>query len=85
MSHTTMMLAAGIGLLILMRLLVRDSVRATPLFLGLWLLVSIGNLFVGVLYAGYGWAEEALIWLLVFGVPAAAAVIAERLVPNRRG
>jgi FtsH-binding integral membrane protein len=78
MSHTTIMLLAGLALLILLRLTIRDAARATRLFLILWLLVSIGNLLVGVLHAGYGWAEEAGIALLVFGVPAALALLARR-------
>lgn len=74
MSHTVIMLLAGLALLILLRLTIRDAARATRLFLILWLVVSIGNLLVGVLYAGYGWVEEAGIALLVFGVPAAIAL-----------
>lgn len=79
MSHTVMMLLAGLALLILLRLTIRDAARATRLFLILWLVVSIGNLLVGVLYAGYGWAEEAGIALLVFGVPAAIALAVRRI------
>lgn len=74
MSHTVIMLIAGIALLIVLRLAIRDVRRATRLFLLLWLLVSIGNLLVGIFYAGYGWTEEAAIWILVFGTPAAVAV-----------
>lgn len=81
MSHTAIMLLAGLALLIVLRLTIRDATRATRLFLILWLVVSIGNLLVGVLYAGYGWAEEAGIWLLVFGAPAAVALAARRIVP----
>lgn len=81
MSHTAIMLLAGLALLIVLRLTIRDATRATRLFLTLWLVVSIGNLLVGVLYAGYGWAEEAGIWLLVFGAPAAVALAARRIVP----
>lgn len=79
MSHTVIMLLAGLALLILLRLTIRDAARATRLFLILWLVVSIGNLLVGVLYAGYGWAEEAGIALLVFGVPAAIALAVRRI------
>lgn len=79
MSHTAMMLLAGILLLVLIRLIQRDAARATRLFLILWLTVSIGNVLVGVWYAGYGWGEEAVIWLLVFGLPAAIALAARRL------
>lgn len=78
MSHTAVMLIAGLALLILFRLMMRDAGRATRLFLILWFLVSIGNLLVGVFHAGYGWAEEAAIWLLVFGAPAALALAARR-------
>jgi FtsH-binding integral membrane protein len=75
MSHTAIMLLAGLALLILLRLTIRDAARATRLFLILWLVVSVGNLLVGVLYAGYGWTEEAGIGLIVFGVPAAIALL----------
>lgn len=78
MSHTVVMLLAGFVLLIVLRLAARDAGRATRLFLWLWLVVSIGNLLVGVLYAGYGWAAESVIWLLVFGVPAAMALVTTR-------
>ena len=78
MSHTTIMLLAGLALLILLRLTIKDAARATRLFLILWLLVAIGNLLVGVLHAGYSWAEEAGIALVVFGVAAAVALLARR-------
>lgn len=80
MSHTVIMLLAGLALLIVLRLSIRDAARATRMFLILWLVISIGNLLVGVLYAGYGWAEEAGIWLLVFGAPAAVALIVRRFI-----
>ena len=78
MSHTVIMLLAGLGLLILLRLAIKDAARATRLFLVLWLIVTIGNLLVGVLHAGYGWVEEAGIALVVFGVPAAIALAIRR-------
>lgn len=84
MSHTAIMLLAGIALLIVLRLTIRDAVRATRLFVLLWLVVSIGNLLVGVLHAGYGWGEEAAIWILVFGAPVAVAVGAAVFGPSPR-
>ncbi|AJA07916.1 Putative membrane protein [Sphingopyxis fribergensis] len=78
MSHTTIMLLAGLALLILLRLTIRDAAWATRLFLILWLLVAMGNLLVGVLHAGYGWGEEAGIALAVFGLPAVAALLVRR-------
>ncbi|WP_257548686.1 hypothetical protein [Sphingopyxis sp. DBS4] len=79
MPHSVIMLIAGLALLIVLRLLVRDKARATWAFLFLWLIVSLGTLFVGVLSAGYGWGEEMVVWLFVFGVPAALALTAARL------
>lgn len=79
MSHTAMTLLAGLALLFMVRLTIRDAARATLLFLLLWLIVSVGNLLVGVLYAGYGWGEEAVIALVVFGLPAALALGAARV------
>lgn len=84
MSHTAIMLIAGVALLIVLRLTIRDVRRATRLFILLWLAVSIGNLLFGVLSAGYGWREEAAIWILVFGTPAAVAVGATIFVPSPR-
>lgn len=78
MSHTAIMLLAGVVLLILLRLTVRDTARATRLFLLLWFVISVANLLMGVLYAGYGWAEEAVILLLVFGGPSALALAVGR-------
>ena len=84
MSHTVIMLIAGIALLIALRLAIRDVRLATRIFILLWLLVSVGNLLVGVLYAGYGWGEEAAIWILVFGVPVAVSVGAALFGPGRK-
>ena len=41
---------------------------------GLWFLVAAANMAVGVLKAGYGALEELPILLLIFSVPAAAAL-----------
>ena len=79
MSHTTIMLLAGFASLALLRLTIGDAARATRLFLAMWLVVTICNLLVGVFHAGYGWAEEAGIALLVFGVPAALAFAVRRV------
>lgn len=40
-----------------------------------WLLVAGFNMWVGVARAGYSVAEELPIFLLIFGVPAAAAIL----------
>ena len=49
--------------------------RAALFFLPLWLAGAGINLYLGVKRAGYSFAEELPIFLLVFAIPAAAAVI----------
>jgi hypothetical protein len=49
---------------------------ATVAFIVLWLLIAAFNLWVGVTRAGYSVAEELPILLLLFGVPAAVALLA---------
>ena len=48
---------------------------ATITFISLWLGISAFNLWVGVSKAGYSLADELPIFLLIFAVPAAAAII----------
>ena len=48
---------------------------ATVTFVILWLVISAANLWVGVNKAGYTVAEEFPIFLLIFMVPAAIALI----------
>lgn len=48
---------------------------ATGAFVVLWLALTGFNMWVGVARAGYSVAEELPILLLLFGVPAAAAVL----------
>jgi len=47
---------------------------ATITFISLWLGISAFNLWVGVSKAGYTLADELPIFLLIFALPAAAAV-----------
>ncbi len=51
------------------------STWSTGVFIGLWLFVAAGNMWVGVAKAGYSAAEELPIFLLIFGVPAVAAIV----------
>jgi len=44
-------------------------------FIGLWFLATGVNLYIGVTRAGYSFLEELPIFLLLFGVPAAVALI----------
>jgi hypothetical protein len=48
---------------------------ATIVFVLLWLVIAGVNLWVGVSKAGYSFGEEAPIFLLIFAVPAAVAVL----------
>jgi hypothetical protein len=48
---------------------------ATVAFLLGWLLITAFNLWVGVSRAGYAASEELPILLLLYGVPAAAALL----------
>jgi hypothetical protein len=48
---------------------------ATLIFSGLWLGISSFNLWVGVAKAGYTLSEELPVFLLIFAVPATAAVL----------
>jgi hypothetical protein len=48
---------------------------ATAAFLLLWLVLTVFNLWVGVTKAGYSTREELPVLLLLFGVPAAVALL----------
>ena len=48
---------------------------ATVLFLVLWLAIAAANMWVGVAKAGYSVAAELPIFALIFGIPAAVAIL----------
>jgi hypothetical protein len=48
---------------------------STWLFVALWLLIAAVNMWLGVSKAGYSVSEELPIFLLIFAVPAIAAVV----------
>jgi len=48
---------------------------ATSTFLVLWLILTGFNMWIGVERAGYSTVEEIPIFLLLFGVPAVAAIL----------
>lgn len=82
--HTLKVIAGGLLLLAVCLLIGRVVGGQTPtegvagaakLFIPLWLLLSGLNLWIGVTRAGYTLAEEAPIFLVVFAVPAAAALL----------
>ena len=82
--HTLKVIAGGFILLAICLLVGRlvgaenpaeGVVGAAKLFIPLWLLLAGVNLWIGVTRAGYTVAEEAPIFLLVFAVPAAVALL----------
>lgn len=50
---------------------------ATVAFIVLWFALAAANMWVGVAKAGYSVADELPILLLIFGVPAAVAILAK--------
>jgi hypothetical protein len=48
---------------------------ATAVYVALWLVIAGANMWVGVAKAGYSATEELPIFLLIFGLPAAVAVV----------
>ncbi len=84
MSHTLKMIAGGLLLLGLFVLAARFVHAASPMagmaaaarwFVPIWLIGAAINMWVGVAKAGYSVAEEAPIFLVVFAVPAAVAIL----------
>jgi hypothetical protein len=79
--HTIVVVAVGFGLLGMCNLAGRvlgatpGIAMAAPIFLPLWLVAPSINKSMGVKGAGYSVADEAPIFLLVFLVPAVAALI----------
>ncbi len=56
--------------------------RAALLFLPLWLFAGSYTLWRGVSYAGYSVVEEAPLFLIIFGLPAALAIYLWRKFSN---
>ena len=48
-------------------------VHALRAFIALWLVLAAGNMWMGVVKAGYGVWEELPVFLVIFGLPAAIA------------
>jgi hypothetical protein len=84
MSHTLKVIAGGLLLLGLFVLAARFIHAVNPAagmaaaarwFVPIWLIGAAINMWVGVTKAGYSVAEEAPIFLVVFAVPAAVALL----------
>jgi hypothetical protein len=81
--HTLKLIAAGFALLGALHFLARrlklgggdPTGFAVKLFLPLWLVAALVNLWVGVNRAGYSLLQEMPSFSLVFGLPAAFALL----------
>jgi hypothetical protein len=76
--HTIKVLAAGfvlLGILVLIGRALGHGSRAALCFLPVWLTIATLNLWYGVSKAGYTVADEFPIFLLIFAVPAALALL----------
>ena len=79
--HTVIVLAIGFGLLglcVLAGYLAGGAsaiATAALVFIPLWLAGAGINMYLGVKQAGYSVAEEAPMFVLVFGVPAVTALV----------
>lgn len=49
---------------------------AVIVFCVIWFVVAAGNMWIGVARAGYSFTEELPIFLLIFGLPVAVALVA---------
>jgi uncharacterized membrane protein YwaF len=79
--RTIVIIASGLVLLAVALLLGRwmggasALVTAAKLFVPVWLAVALLNMWMGVARAGYSVAEEFPIFLVIFAIPAAVAVL----------
>jgi len=53
---------------------VNPMAKSELLFVPLWFVITAINMWVGINHGGYTFMQELPVFLLVFGVPAAAAV-----------
>jgi hypothetical protein len=81
--RTALFLLAGLLLLAASALLGRlfsanypgATFAATVAYVALWFVIAGANMWIGVAKAGYSVTEELPIFLLIFGLPAAAAMV----------
>lgn len=77
--HTIMILSAGLALLALfvgvghLRGGAAGRTRGAKWFVPVWFVLALANVTVGVVSAGYTVMQEAPVFLVTFGVPAAIA------------
>lgn len=81
--HTLIVLCGGAALLAAFLLLgyafgscIHGMVWGAKAFIPAWLVLAAANMWVGVAHAGYTIADEWPIFLLIFSLPAALAILA---------
>ncbi len=80
--HTAIVIGIGFVVLVLSMSLghalggTAGAARFALCFLPVWLLAATANMVIGIKTAGYSAADEFPVLLVVFAVPAAAAVLA---------
>lgn len=83
--RTAVIVLAGFFLLAICVGVARGSGRTNSagvaVFWCLWFVAAAINMWIGVSHAGYSVAEEAPIFLLIFGLPAAIALAIKWRVP----
>jgi hypothetical protein len=78
--RTTLIIGGGLVLLGVCILIARwlggaDAIRiAIGLFIPLWLILAAVNMWFGVYRVGYSFTEELPVFVIIFSVPALAAV-----------
>jgi hypothetical protein len=71
-----LLLAAFLLLAKLFSVSFADATRwATVAYIALWLVIAAANMWIGVARAGYSVAEELPIFVLIFGLPTAVALL----------
>jgi hypothetical protein len=76
--HTIKVLAVGfvlLGVFVLLGRALGNGSKAALYFLPVWLAAAAINLWFGVAKAGYSVRDEAPIFLLIFAVPSAVALL----------
>ncbi len=81
--HTLMVLIGGFVLLFFCQLVarafagegVKPLAKAELIFIPLWFIVAVANMWVGITQAGYSFIEELPIFFIIFCIPAAAALL----------
>ena len=80
--HTILVIVGGLALLAVVSILGKLAgvgiSRAALWFIPIWLVCAAVNMWVGVSRAGYSVAAEFPIFLIVFAVPAALALVVRR-------